>query len=60
MKAELLVPQTRFEVQPEGGKPPEKVTLTVRTCWRRPAVELHLQFLLELDGVAYYAVVERS
>jgi hypothetical protein len=56
MKAEVLVPETRFEIQPEDGKPPERLVLTVRTCWRKPPVELHLELLWELDGVAYYCV----
>ena len=65
MRAEILEPLTRFDITPvarEDGTtgPPRNLSLSVRTCWRKPAVQLNLELLYELDGVAYYATTERG
>jgi hypothetical protein len=61
MRAEILGIHSRFEVQPElredGTKrPPERITVSIRPCWRTPPQKLELTYLYELDSVAYYGV----
>jgi hypothetical protein len=61
MQAEVLGVGTRFEIQParrEDGTvgPPDRMSISVRPCWKKPAVRLELAYLYEYQGVAYYAV----
>jgi hypothetical protein len=69
MRAEVLgfgAATPRFEVQPEEQPdgtlvPPARVTVTLRPCWRKPPVEMRLQYLYTDDKqVALYAEVERK
>ena len=60
MRAEILDPPTRFEVAPAPRQdgttgPPERITVSVRPCWRKPPMRLELVLLYECQGVAYYA-----
>lgn len=66
MRAEVLGLGTWFEVQPElrpdaVWAPPERVTLTLRPCWRKPPVEMTLEYLYTNDVtlIAYYAEVKK-
>lgn len=59
MRAEVLELATRFEVQPNTLGPPDRITLTIRTCWKKPALRLVLVYCYEVDDVAYYQIVER-
>jgi hypothetical protein len=62
MRAEVLgLAAGRFEVQPEakadgGWAPPAFVTLTLRTCWRKPPVKMRVSYAYtnEATQVAYY------
>jgi hypothetical protein len=61
MQAEVLGLGTRFEIQPalrEDGTtgPPDRMSISVRPCWKKPAVHLQLGYVYEYQGVAYYAV----
>lgn len=61
MRAEILENSTRFEVQPaqrtDGTTgPPDRVTMSVRTCWRKPPQKLALLYLYQHNGVAYYSI----
>jgi len=63
MKAEILNPPRRFEVEPaeraDGTSgPPERLTITVRPCWQKPALKLELVLLYESSNVAYYYAAE--
>jgi hypothetical protein len=66
MRAEILgLAAGSFEVQPElrpDGRiiPPAFATLSLRPCWRKPAVKYRVAYLFtdEENQVAYYDVVE--
>jgi hypothetical protein len=65
VKAEILDLAARLDVEPalrEDGTtgPPQRITITVRTCWRKPPVQLVAVLLHEDEHVAYYHVVERT
>jgi hypothetical protein len=61
MRAEILESSTPFEVQPAPRQDgttgaPLSITITLRPCWRKPAVRLELTFAYEEQGVAYYGI----
>jgi hypothetical protein len=63
MRAEVLGIAAQFEVQPavrDDGTtgPPYRITLTTRTCWKKPALTLQLTYLYEAQNVAYYGVAK--
>jgi hypothetical protein len=65
MMAEILDLRTPFEVQPalrQDGTtgPPLSITITMRPCWRKPAVRLELAFQYESRGVAFYVVAREN
>jgi hypothetical protein len=67
MRAEVLGHEAGFEVsleQREDGSwaPPAEVKITLRPCWRKPAIRLRLIFLYtnEERKVAVYDILEAS
>lgn len=61
MTAEILENSTRFEVQPAPRQdgttgPPLSISISLRPCWRKPALRLELRFLYEEQNVAYYGI----
>jgi len=65
MRAEVIGIGAGFQVQPElradgSVAPPQAVTLTLRKCWQKPAVQMRVEFLYENEEVAYYAVVREA
>jgi hypothetical protein len=65
MRAEILESSTPFQVQPalrQDGTtgPPLTLSISMRPCWRKPAVRLELEFQYESGGVAFYVVARDS
>lgn len=61
MRAEILGLPGGYEIQPAEREdntfgPPYTMELTLRTCWKKPPRHLHLVYLYESEGVAYYGV----
>jgi hypothetical protein len=64
VRAQIMELEARFEVQPglraDGTTgPPYWVSISVRPCWRKPAVKLDLRYLYEVENVVYYSITER-
>lgn len=59
MKAEILGDDIPFTVADEV-EPPRSITITMRPCWRKPAIKYELAYAYEEGNVVYYHVVSKS
>lgn len=61
MTAEIFDTGTRFEVESETRAdgtvgPPARTSVTLRTCWRKPAERFDLELVRVDFGIAFYEI----